>query len=363
MLRDYNNFQQAENPFVVDVFATSNRFPATPLLQLSVLRLLIDRAAEDSSGDRYVSLPQASLYFSAMGVSDDALREALSKLLDFGLVEPFDTSHYSLSSDQRLSITHSGRMHVEMAVSDPVYVSEMAYASPIRAPAIVDHLRTMKSGAMDLRKWQEARRLFIGHCLEQDRLLAQVPSDEIFKGQVQLRIDLTRWSIDADAEEETRAPNVDHAYSHRSGSIKWFNRTKGFGFIEAGLQEDVFIHASTLERSGIGIIDSGDEVICDIVTGTAGRLQAIQVHSISRQPGKDGMRKDRQNAEVLFFNDSKGYGFLKVEGLEEDVYVSASVVRKAGLKGVVAGQRLFAQIGADVPGRGRAAMDVSLAEG
>jgi len=51
------------------------------------------------------------------------------------------------------------------------------------------------------------------------------------------------------------------------GTVKWFNPTKGFGFIqpESG-GSDVFVHISAVERSGLGTLSEGQRVSYEIVT-------------------------------------------------------------------------------------------------
>ena len=60
-----------------------------------------------------------------------------------------------------------------------------------------------------------------------------------------------------------------------NGTVKWFNSTKGFGFIqpEEG-SKDVFLHISAVERAGISQIDDGQKVTFDIETGRDGRESA-----------------------------------------------------------------------------------------
>lgn len=60
-----------------------------------------------------------------------------------------------------------------------------------------------------------------------------------------------------------------------NGTVKWFNSTKGFGFIapESG-GKDVFVHISALERAGIQQLDDGQAVTFDIESGRDGRESA-----------------------------------------------------------------------------------------
>ena len=59
------------------------------------------------------------------------------------------------------------------------------------------------------------------------------------------------------------------------GTVKWFNPTKGFGFIEPeGGQKDVFVHISAVQRAGIGTLREGQKVQFDIVSGRDGRPAA-----------------------------------------------------------------------------------------
>ena len=66
-----------------------------------------------------------------------------------------------------------------------------------------------------------------------------------------------------------------------TGTVKWFNATKGFGFIQPDDGgQDVFVHISAVERSGLGSIQEGQKLSYELERDqrsgktSAGQLQA-----------------------------------------------------------------------------------------
>ena len=59
------------------------------------------------------------------------------------------------------------------------------------------------------------------------------------------------------------------------GTVKWFNATKGYGFIQPDDgSKDVFVHVSAVERAGLGTLNEGQKVSYDLETGRQGKSSA-----------------------------------------------------------------------------------------
>lgn len=70
----------------------------------------------------------------------------------------------------------------------------------------------------------------------------------------------------------------------KSGTVKWFNDRKGFGFIRVEGEQDVFVHYSALQGDGFKTLKEADPVEFDLVEGAKGPQAANVVKTTSAQP-------------------------------------------------------------------------------
>ncbi len=65
-----------------------------------------------------------------------------------------------------------------------------------------------------------------------------------------------------------------------TGIVKWFNATKGFGFIQPDDgTADVFVHISDVERSGLGTLKEGQRIGFELMRGKNGKSSATNLKS------------------------------------------------------------------------------------
>jgi CspA family cold shock protein len=65
-----------------------------------------------------------------------------------------------------------------------------------------------------------------------------------------------------------------------SGTVKWFNPTKGYGFIQSSDgSKDVFVHISAVERAGLGTLHEGQKLSFDLERGQQGKVSAVNLQA------------------------------------------------------------------------------------
>jgi cold shock protein len=160
-----------------------------------------------------------------------------------------------------------------------------------------------------------------------------------------------------------RPPQMSEPYrTGVSALVKWYNPTKGFGFVqpEDG-SPDAFLHASLVAQSGHDDLPEGTALVCDIAEGPRGpqvaAIQSVEPPSEpvmrSRPPRRPGgfgggggggyaAAADGEVVEgvVKFFNNEKGFGFIIPDDGGKDVFISARTLTRAGIDSLEAQQRV-----------------------
>ena len=66
-----------------------------------------------------------------------------------------------------------------------------------------------------------------------------------------------------------------------TGTVKWFNAQKGYGFIQPDDgSKDVFVHISAVERSGIGRLNDGQKLSYDLERGQQGKVSVTNLRAV-----------------------------------------------------------------------------------
>ncbi|WP_198164833.1 cold-shock protein [Rhodoplanes sp. Z2-YC6860] len=135
--------------------------------------------------------------------------------------------------------------------------------------------------------------------------------------------------------------------------VKWFQAEKGYGFVSVEGGAEAFMHVRQLEAAGHRSVSEGDKVKVRIAQGQKGSevTEVVEVLGSSAvgtavEPPRIGSSTGNESiGTVKLYKADKGFGFIEQDGGGKDVFVRAKALARAGLSGVVAGQRVRMQIG------------------
>lgn len=176
------------------------------------------------------------------------------------------------------------------------------------------------------------------------------------------------------------APSPDSGAIRVTGTVKWFNSEKGYGFIVSrDVDGDILIHKSIIEEYGRAAVLEGTTIECDVIHKLKG-LQARKVHSLddrtalkgttAANSGSGEAKRHRRDivlpeatgpaieAYCKWFSRPKGFGFVVPVAGGPDIFVHMDLLRRCGVRELRQNQRVLVRV-ADSE-RGLSATEVTL---
>lgn len=143
-----------------------------------------------------------------------------------------------------------------------------------------------------------------------------------------------------------------------SGVVKWFDPSKGFGFVVSdGGGPDILLHVNVLRNYGQSSVADGARIELSAHKTERG-VQATQVHAVlPAQSSQSQVLSDIvgvdpdvvaaipiEPARVKWFDKSKGFGFANAFGRNDDIFLHIEVLRQSGLSDLQPGEALALRV-------------------
>lgn len=141
------------------------------------------------------------------------------------------------------------------------------------------------------------------------------------------------------------------------GFVKWFDPTKGFGFVvadEGG--PDILLHANVLRNYGQSSVadGAGIELVAQSTPRGEQAVEVLRIEPVAGEAPEGGegstfaepvdLSLPLQPARVKWFDKGKGFGFANIFGRPEDVFLHVEVLRRSGLADLQPGEAVAVRV-------------------
>jgi CspA family cold shock protein len=134
--------------------------------------------------------------------------------------------------------------------------------------------------------------------------------------------------------------------------VVWFNAAKGFGFVKTSDGIEAYMHIRALEAAEQSTATAGTRLKIVLEKGHKGyhvsqvlAVMGTAAAPFSHQTAPTGLAPaqqvdDQGEGTVKWYNSDKGFGFIRIEGSEKDIFVHATALSRAGLTELAEGQKV-----------------------
>jgi cold shock protein len=151
--------------------------------------------------------------------------------------------------------------------------------------------------------------------------------------------------------------------------VKWFNTTKGFGFVAVSDGSEAFLHISALEQAGLPAPREGATLKCEVGAGKKGPQVTRVIEVVDGAGGAGGAPRPAPRGaampvdaallantvevegSVKWFSPERGYGFIVPDDGGDNVFVHSDVLRRAGVQSIDTDQRVSVSVATTHKGR------------